>query len=195
MTFTFLILSANLVWASPINEALQDYGIKVSDPAQLKVIKNQKVSGEKSQHIIEVETPALERVEIRIVGPLTEDGAKTMIESERARLAGLYSAQQTPYMGDIAQAVGGCSSSLGPKSSTVSFLGESRPVLLGAANGDRAFGACSKDQVRYKGAYWAYFDPASKSVWSWRAFTPWRDRSKLNSNWLALLMAGFKNDR
>ncbi len=186
-----LFLFTNLLWASPVNETLREYGLQVPETPALKLIKNQKVSGEKSQHVIELETSAREHIEIRIIGPLPEDAAKTLLSSERSRLAGLYAAPQTPYMGDIAQAVGGCPSSLGPKNSTVSFLGSSREVLLGAATAERAFGACAKDQVRYKGAFWAYYDTKTKSVWQWRAFVPWRDQSKLTSHWLAPLVGQF----
>lgn len=179
--------------ASPFADVLREYGITVKTE-HFKVLKNQSMSGNKAQRVIEVEGPKGERIEIRIVTPVEAEPAQVMMESERTALAKLYAAPQTPYMGDIAQAIGSCPSRFGPLKKEMKFLTDSQQVLIGAVAPDRKFGACSADQARFRGAYVSYYHPTTKTVWSWRITAPWADQKPLGSEWLSDILAQFKNE-
>lgn len=181
-----------MTWANPLQSLLKEYGIAVN--GNFKLIKDQKMSGVKTQRLIEVEGQKNERIEIKIVSPVEADSANAMIASERDAVKKLYSAPQTPYMGDIAQAIGSCSSKFGPLKSEIKFLSNKQDALIGAANPERAFGACSGEQAKFRGAYVSYYDPGTKTVWSWRVFSPWTDKKPLGSAWLTEILAQFNNE-
>ncbi len=180
-------------FASPLQEALREYGVTVSSE-NFKVLKDQKISGNKIQRLIEVEGRRNERIEIKIVSPVEAAAARAMMDSERTVLKKLYAAPQTPYMGDIAQAIGSCPSKYGPLKKEMTFLAGKQDVLIGAATPERTFGACTSDQAKYRGAYVSYYHPATKTVWSWRISAPWTDGKPLGSEWLSDILAQFKNE-
>lgn len=125
------------------------------------------------------------QLEVRVKSGVEAQAARAAIDEEMNSLKKLYAAAQTPYMGDISQAIGGCPPSMGPKISEVNFFGAKVPALMGAVNADKAFGECSKDKAKFKGAFFGYYDTQSKKLWLVRAFQPWTD-GKLESGWLNL---------
>lgn len=179
--------------ASPLQDVLREYGIAV-DSGNFTVLKDKKMSGAKSQRVIEVQGRQNERIEIKIVSPVETAAAQAMMEAERTALKKLYAAPQTPYMGDIAQAIGACPSKYGPVKKQMPFLDGPQDVLIGAATPERDFGACTAEQARYRGAYVSYYHPATKTVWSWRISAPWNDKKPLGSEWLGEILAQFKNE-
>ena len=102
----------------------------------------------------------------------------------------LYSAGQTPYMGDINEAIGGCPASMGPKTEEIKFLGAKVTALIGAAGDGHAFGACSRAQAKFSGAYWGHFDAKSKKLWLVRFFNEWKS-GPLRSAIAGLISAQF----
>jgi hypothetical protein len=178
-----ILLLITAAWAAPLAE----YGIQAEG---FTWTQDQKRSGVKTQHVVEGEGPGQARVEIRILSPLDEETAKKNIEGETNALKNLYAAPQTPYMGDIAQAIGGCPPSLGPKAYDIEFLGRKVPAILGAASGDRSFGACTKEAAKFRGAFFAFYEKGA--LWSVRVTAPWPAKAKLADNWLAPIMARFK---
>jgi hypothetical protein len=181
--------------AATLSDALKDYGVKVQSADSFKVVKDQKVAGtSKSQHVIEVETAAHERLEIKIIQPVEAKVAAAAIESERNTLKKLYGAAQTPYMGDISQALGGCPASVGPAEAKINLMKKDVAAVLGAVKSDYAFGACSAEQAKFRGAYMAYYDEATKSMWSWRVFAPWTGGGKkpLSADWLKPIVSKFE---
>jgi hypothetical protein len=179
-------------FGATLQDALKDYGLHAD--SAFVILKDQKLKGvAKSQHVIEAEGPAHERLEIKVIAPIDEKLAATMIETETVAVKKVFAAPQTPYMGDIAQAIGGCPHQFGPLQKSVTVAGHSTQAVLGAANAEKAFGACSADQAKFKGALIAYYDAGTKSVWTWRVFQPWTDsKSPLKSDWLAPILSRIK---
>ncbi len=173
-------------------DVLKEYGILI--PSTFKVLKDQKVSGTKLQRTVEFEGPKSERIEIKILAPVEATPAAAMIASESDAVRKLYAAPQTPYMGDIAQAIGSCPAKYGPVKSDVQFLSDHRNALIGAANSQRAFGACSASEAKFRGGFMSYYDPSTKTVWSWRVFVPWSDKKPLGDRWLSEILAQFSNE-
>ena len=175
-----------------MQDALKEYGVRVEAP--FTVTKDQHLNGEsKKQHVIEAEGSGHEHYEIKIISPLDANAAKALSESEAAGLSKLFAAAQTPYMGDIAQAIGGCPHQFGPLHRKVKVLGFEADALLGGANEKLGFGACSAALAKFKAAFITYYDPATKSLWAWRIYSPWTDpKSPLKSEWLNPLLDRFQ---
>lgn len=192
------ILSVSLVYAAnasgSLGEVLKPYGIRVRDDKSFKVLKNQQSSGSTRQHqVVEVETTGRERIEIRLVRPVETAAAQSTIAAESAAVKKLYEAQQTPYMGDIAQALGGCPPAMGPVLAQVAVGKQKGEAVVGAVNSDYSFGACASDQASYKGAYLAYFDEGTKTLWTWRVFAPWTGGKKaIDADWLKPILNRFE---
>jgi hypothetical protein len=198
MILISLLLSAGVplaaAQAATMQDALKEYGIKVDAGSAITVTKDQHLSGTtKTQHLIEAESGAHERFEVKIISPVEAQAAAAMIESESSALKKLFMPAQTPYMGDIAQAIGGCPVKFGPLAKSVSVLKNNSQALLGAANDKLSFGACSLEQAKYKAAFVAYYDEPSKAVWTWRIFVPWTNPpAALKSDWLKPVLSRFQ---
>jgi hypothetical protein len=186
-----LLLAAHAATPS-LQEALKEYGVHVE--GEFSVLKDQRLAGAvKKQHVIEAETAGRERFEIKVITPIDKAAARRLIDEELNGLRKLFAAADTPYMGDIAQAIGGCPAQYGPIDKKTDFLAGEADVMVGSASDKFAFGACSPEAAAYKGAFVAYYDEATKSVWSWRVFVPWTDKkSALKSDWLSPVLARFK---
>jgi hypothetical protein len=180
--------------AASMQDALKEYGIKVEGGPAITVTKDQHLSGaSKKQHLIEAESGSHERFEVKVISPVEPAAAAAMIESESSALKKLFMPTQTPYMGDIAQAIGGCPVKFGPLEKSVSLLQNETKALLGAASEKLSFGACSSSLAKYKAAFVAYYDPANKSVWTWRVFVPWTaPPAALKSDWLKPVLNRFQ---
>jgi hypothetical protein len=168
---------------------LEEYGIRGEGFTWLE---NQKHQGTKTQHQVKADGPSGSHIEIRIVSPLEEAAARKSIADEWNSLKNLYSAPQTPYMGDIAQAIGGCPTTFGPRQVNLQILGQKVSALLGATSSDRAFGACTKEAARLRGAFFGYYDQNSKALWTWRVTAPWPAKTKLSDDWLPSITSRFK---
>lgn len=190
--FILLISVGNFAHGSTARDILNDYSIQIDDASTFAVLKNQKMSGAKNQHIIELQSKNKEHVEIKIISPVDKSAATAMIDAERSVVKKLYAAPQTPYMGDIAQAIGACPAKFGPVQSEIQLLTDKRNAVIGAANPERAFGACDSAKAKFRGALVAYYDEESKSVWTWRVFSPWSDKKPLGSHWLSAILGQFK---
>jgi len=187
------LASSQFVFAATMQDALKEYGIKLDGAHAGVVIKDQHLSGSsKSQHWIEAKTPADEHFEIKIISPLDQKAASALIASEASTIKKIYSAPQTPYMGDIAQAIGGCPTTFGPLEKKITMLKQDATAVLGAADDKFKFGACSSEQAKYKGAYLAYYDESSKSLWTWRIFVPWKTAADFKSDWLSPVLKRFQ---
>src|SRR5690242_16576510 len=93
--FLALLIFAQPLVAATLQEALHEYGIKVEGGGAAAVTKNLKQSGQtKSQHVIEAETPAHERFEIKVIAPIEAGAAGALIESENTAIKKLFSAAQ-----------------------------------------------------------------------------------------------------
>jgi len=179
-------------FSATLQDALKEYGLHAD--SVFLVSKDQNLKGaSKSQHVIEAESPAHEKLEIKIISPIDEKHASTIIETETGAVKKLFEAAETPYMGDIAQAIGGCPHQFGPLQKSVNVAGHNSEAILGAANSEKGFGACTAEQAKFKGAIFAYYDSKTKSVWTWRVFQPWKDsKSPLKSDWLAPILSRIK---
>lgn len=191
-----LILSLCAVAAaatSSLDGALLEHGVHADLDA--KVLKDQHLSGEtKKQHLIEAETADHQRFEVKIISPVEPRMAGQLIGEEINGLKKLFAAADTPYMGDIAQALGGCPAQFGPIEKQIEFLNPGAKVLIGSANDKFGFGACSAQTAKYRAAYVAYYDEGTKSVWTWRIFVPWKGKTPLKTDWLSPVLRHFKNE-
>lgn len=196
LAFLCILLCAGAAVCETLNSALEPYGV-FFPKSNFSVTKNQKLSGHmKNQHVIEARTKGDEFVQIRVIGPIQPNDAKNLLGGERTAIEKLYGTEQTPYMGDIAAAIGGCPSYLGPVPKSFRFHGQEVDTVSGAVGTDRSFGACSLTQAKYRGAVVTYYNPDTKMVWIWRVYSPWRDgRNALSSDWLTEFMSQFQDPR
>lgn len=192
----FLIAAITFVHASfaaNLQDALKEYQIRVNQPETLTVTKDQHLSGKsKSEHRIEAKGNNHERFEIKVISPVEAKLATALIESESSIVKKLFAPPQTPYMGDIAQAIGECPASFGPIEKKVSLLQKDILAILGAADSKYSFGACTSETAKFRGGFLAYYDEATKAVWFWRVFTPWTKSDALRADWLEPLLSRFR---
>lgn len=191
-----LIFFSLASFASPgsLEQALKEHGVSVDSGVAYKILKDQHLSGSvKKQHEIVAESPAGVVLEIKIIEPLDPKAGAALVFSELGGIKKVYAPPQTPYMGDIAQAIGGCPSQFQPLNVPVTVAKAHGEALVAAATADRAFGACSETDAKLKAAFFIYYDADAKAVWSWRIFTPWTgQKKKVSGDWLQPLLNRFK---
>ncbi len=192
--FMGLIFCSLASSAATLEKVLGDYGLKVDSTKNFKLLKDQKISGtSKKQHLIDAQAGTGERIEIKIISPIDKGTAQSLVETEQTAMRKLYSAPQTPYMGDIAQALGGCPSAMGPIRENITLGGTEVEAWIGASHANSAFGACSAEEAKFKGALLIYYVPETQSVWRWRVFANWTGVKKsIDSNWLKQIVSSFK---
>ncbi|MGZ3723168.1 MAG: hypothetical protein ACXVA9_09570 [Bdellovibrionales bacterium] len=188
----FIFMLSPVSQAATLQDALKEYGIKADGAPAMTVTKDQHLSGTtKNLHVVEANSAAHEHLELKIISPVESKAAAAMIESETAALKKLFAAASTPYMGDIAQAIGGCPAQYGPVERPVTFLKNDTKALLGSANAKLGFGACSEGEAKFKGAFITYYDESSRALWTWRFFSPWTGAAALKSDWLGPVLKRF----
>ncbi len=176
--------------ANSFSDALAKETIRLDPKVRFRLVKDQQLGGEMSRHIIIGETTEKLRVEITVIRPVSGETAKLQIDSEVAAIQKLYAAPETPYMGDIAQAIGGCSSLFSPLLGEADFLGANRKTIVAAAK-KFDFGACSSQEATYMGAFLGY--QQENKLFFWRIFKPWpRGTHKISSTWLPSVLDWFK---
>jgi hypothetical protein len=190
---TFLLIFSSTAFGFSRDNFLQTFGVDLKSPA-LSLLSEQTQAGvTKNQHSYVIETTSGARFEVKIIEPLDEAAANAIVEPQRESFKKAYGAAQTPYMGDIAEALGGCPASFGPLRTTTLLGGHKMDVLFGAADAKFAFGACSEKLAHFKVALFFFYESGTKTLWEWRAFVPWKQWGKgLGSGWLKKALAQLK---
>ena len=193
MKMFFLVLLMGAIEVVAAENPLKERGITIKPGTEFTVVKTQKLAGaSRQQRLIAVVVQGRRRVEIKIIEPFDEAKVKNVIDTEKSGISALFSKTQTPYMGDIAQAIGGCPPAFGPATAAMTFINRPVEVLMGGVTEQLAFGACSAADAAYRGAVFSYYDATSRAMWTWRVFDPWEDKgSKLSSDWLKKIMSIF----
>lgn len=190
LTLCFTIIGA-FAQAATLGDVLKEHGLTLDGaPRAFTVTTDQKVKGErKNLRTLEAKSASGERVQIKIIQPMEAQAAEAAASAERATIKKLYAAPQTPYMGDIAQALGGCPASLGPLESELKIAELPGHLVVGAATASDAFGACTTAESKNKGGLVTFYDPVRKALWTWRVFAPWNPRqTPLSTEWLTAIL-------
>jgi hypothetical protein len=190
---TFFLLLSSTAFGFSRDNFVQTFGIDLKSPGVSVVSELTQAGAAKNQHTFVIATAAGARFEVKVIEPIGDTAANEIMEMQRESFRKAYGAAQTPYMGDIADALGACPASYGPLRTTITLNGHKVEALLGAAHASYSFGACDEKLAHFKAALFFLYESDSKNLWEWRAFVPWKQLGKgLGSGWLTKALGPLK---
>jgi hypothetical protein len=131
---------------------LKEKGLFYPGADAYHVVQSLTRKGEERTFITLIAEKAQSRIEIEIQSPIDAKEAKRISDSEYAVIRSLYGARQTPYAGEVSEAIA-CAEEDKPRTVRENFLGREEKVLLANAGARFTYGVCAKDLIALRGGF------------------------------------------